>query len=81
VHCSVALISSDLLIIVVYLAGGWYTKNELGRRLAIINMATSAGPMFGSFLQAAIYKGMNGHRGLRGWQWVGHSVHGHGQSD
>ncbi|WWC72333.1 uncharacterized protein I206_106295 [Kwoniella pini CBS 10737] len=54
---------------VVYLAGGWYTKNELGRRLSIINMATSAGPMFGSFLQAAVYKGLNGRNGLAGWEW------------
>ncbi|KAJ7117986.1 major facilitator superfamily domain-containing protein [Mycena crocata] len=55
---------------VVYLAGGWYTKNELGRRLSIINMATSAGPMFGSFLQAAVYKGLDGRRGLKGWEWL-----------
>lgn len=55
---------------VVYLCGAWYRRDELARRLAIINVTTAIGPMFSSYLQAAAYTGLNGVHGKAGWQWL-----------
>ncbi|KAF2815362.1 MFS general substrate transporter [Mytilinidion resinicola] len=55
---------------IMFLCGSWYQKGELARRLAIVNMAAQAGPMFSAYLQAAAYKGLNGVHGLAGWQWL-----------
>ncbi|WYZ35329.1 hypothetical protein EsH8_I_001605 [Colletotrichum jinshuiense] len=54
---------------IIYLCGGWYQKRELARRIAIMNCATSIGPMFSSYLQAAAYSGLNGVHGFSGWRW------------
>jgi MFS transporter, ACS family, pantothenate transporter len=54
----------------MFLCGSWYQKGELARRMAIINMAAQAGPMFSSYLQTAAYDSLNGVRGLAGWQWL-----------
>ncbi|CAK7218990.1 hypothetical protein SCUCBS95973_003669 [Sporothrix curviconia] len=54
----------------VYLCGAWYQKNELSKRIAIIDCATAIGPMFSSYLQAAAYTGLNGVHGLAGWRWL-----------
>ncbi|KAF5498168.1 Pantothenate transporter liz1 [Colletotrichum aenigma] len=55
---------------IIYLCGAWYQKRELSRRIAIMNCATSIGPMFSSYLQAAAYTGLNGVHGLSGWRWL-----------
>lgn len=55
---------------IMFLCGSWYQKGELARRLAIVNMAAQAGPMFSAYLQAAAYSGLNGVHGLAGWQWL-----------
>lgn len=55
---------------VIYLCGAWYKKEELSRRVAIINMTTAIGPMFSSYLQAAAYNGLNGVHGRSGWRWL-----------
>lgn len=54
----------------MYLCGAWYQKEELSRRIAIINMTTAIGPMFSSYLQAAAYNGLNGVHGKAGWRWL-----------
>ncbi|KAH8895857.1 major facilitator superfamily transporter [Thozetella sp. PMI_491] len=53
-----------------YLCGSWYRKEELGKRIAIVNIATAIGPMFSSYLQAAAYTGLNNVHGMKGWQWL-----------
>ena len=55
---------------IVYLCGAWYKKEELAKRLALINITTAIGPMFSSYLQAAAYTGLNGVHGKAGWQWL-----------
>ncbi|TVY36707.1 Pantothenate transporter [Lachnellula occidentalis] len=55
---------------IMYLCGSWYQKGELARRMAIVNMAAQAGPMFSAYLQAAAYSGLNGKNGLAGWRWL-----------
>ncbi|KAI1621761.1 major facilitator superfamily domain-containing protein [Exophiala viscosa] len=55
---------------IMYLCGSWYQKGELSRRMAIVNMAAQAGPMFSAYLQTAAYSGLNGVNGMEGWQWL-----------
>lgn len=55
---------------IMFLCGSWYQKGELARRMAIVNMAAQAGPMFSAYLQAAAYTGLNGVNGLSGWRWL-----------
>ncbi|KAH8690694.1 putative pantothenate transporter [Talaromyces proteolyticus] len=50
--------------------GGWYTKRELGKRACIFFGSAFVGSMFSGYLQAALYKGMNGVGGLSGWRWL-----------
>ncbi|CDO54290.1 similar to Saccharomyces cerevisiae YCR028C FEN2 Plasma membrane H+-pantothenate symporter [Geotrichum candidum] len=48
----------------------WYTPTELGTRAALFGAAGTAGNMFTGFMQAAIYKNMQGTHGLPGWKWL-----------
>lgn len=52
------------------LLGNWYTPQELGKRSVIFQQSSAAAQMFSGFLQAAIYKGLNGRGGLKGWRWL-----------
>ncbi|KAH7175387.1 major facilitator superfamily domain-containing protein [Dactylonectria macrodidyma] len=55
---------------IVSLILNWYTPKELGKRLAIFGVSGVAGNMFLGIVQAALYKNLNGVRGLAGWQWL-----------
>ncbi|KAG7909727.1 hypothetical protein KL906_002483 [Ogataea polymorpha] len=48
----------------------YYTKKELATRAALFTGSYYAGSMFTGFVQAAIYKTLNGHGGLAGWKWL-----------
>lgn len=54
----------------IYIIGSWYKPSEIATRTAIFTAAGQAGSMFAGIIMAAIYNGMNGHHGLRGWQWL-----------
>ncbi|KAF5483806.1 Dimethyl-sulfide monooxygenase [Colletotrichum fructicola] len=43
---------------------------ELSKRISIFYSASYAASMFSGYLQAAIYKGLNGASGLPGWRWL-----------
>ena len=43
---------------------------ELGKRSCIFQASSSAAQMFSGYLQAGLYKGLDGKQGLRGWQWL-----------
>jgi ACS family pantothenate transporter-like MFS transporter len=43
---------------------------ELSKRIAIFFSASYAANMFSGYLQAAIYRGLDGVGGLRGWRWL-----------
>jgi ACS family pantothenate transporter-like MFS transporter len=45
-------------------------KVELSKRIAIFYSASYAASMFSGYLQAGIYKHMDGHLGLAGWRWL-----------
>ncbi|KII86299.1 hypothetical protein PLICRDRAFT_43891 [Plicaturopsis crispa FD-325 SS-3] len=54
----------------LYLMGSWYNKFELAKRLAIFHLCGSLGSAFGGYLQAAVYKTLDGSHGIAGWRWL-----------
>ncbi|KAJ5907464.1 hypothetical protein N7495_000146 [Penicillium taxi] len=52
------------------LLGGWYGPRELSKRVAIFEQSSSIASMFSGYIQAGLYKSMNGARGLAGWRWL-----------
>ncbi|PVH72722.1 pantothenate transporter [Cadophora sp. DSE1049] len=52
------------------LLGSWYGPTQLGKRVAFFEQSSALASMFSGYLQAALHKGMNGHGGLAGWQWL-----------
>lgn len=52
------------------LLGGWYGPHQLSKRVAIFEQTSGIASMFSGYLQAGLYKGMNGQLGLKGWQWL-----------
>ncbi|KIW53089.1 hypothetical protein PV05_08687 [Exophiala xenobiotica] len=66
----VGVAESSTFIGTHYILGSWYTEKELGKRSGIFTSSGLAGTMFGGFIQAGIYKSMNGLQGLAGWRWL-----------
>lgn len=54
----------------ILLMGSWYTRTELAKRLSFWFIAGTAGQAFSGFLQAAIYRNLDGVAGLAGWRWL-----------
>jgi len=52
------------------LLGGWYGPHELSKRVAIFEQTSAMASMFSGYLQAGLYKSMNGKHGLAGWRWL-----------
>lgn len=52
------------------LLGSWYGPSQLGKRVAFFEQSSALASMFSGYLQAGLYKGMNGRGGLAGWQWL-----------
>ncbi|KAH6659431.1 major facilitator superfamily transporter [Truncatella angustata] len=50
--------------------GSWYKPSELGKRACIFHASSAAASMFSGYLQAGVYKGLNGVNGLPGWKWL-----------
>lgn len=55
---------------IMTLLGNFYQPAELGKRACIFQASSSAAQMFSGYLQAALYKGMNGRAGLPAWKWL-----------
>jgi ACS family pantothenate transporter-like MFS transporter len=53
-----------------FLIGSWYKQSELGKRACIFHASSAAAGMFSGYLQAAVYRGLNGVHGKAGWQWL-----------
>ncbi|KAF2650042.1 MFS general substrate transporter [Lophiostoma macrostomum CBS 122681] len=66
----IGLVESPFYIGAFTLLGNWYTPKELGKRGALFYSASFAATMFSGYLQAAIYKGLNGAHGIAGWRWL-----------
>lgn len=50
--------------------GSYYDEELLPMRTAIFTSSGLLGSLFSGVLQAAIYKNMDGHNGIRGWRWL-----------
>lgn len=48
------------------LLGGWYGPGQLAKRAAVFEQASAVGNMVSGYLQAAVYKGLDGSLGLGG---------------
>lgn len=66
----VGLVESIFYPAAHFLIGSWYKPNELGKRACIFHASSAAAGMFSGYLQAAVYKGLNGTLGKAGWQWL-----------
>ena len=44
--------------------------SEIAKRTAIFTAVGQLGSMFAGIMMTAMYKTMEGHGGLKGWQWV-----------
>ncbi|KAL5391420.1 hypothetical protein DPSP01_001289 [Paraphaeosphaeria sporulosa] len=66
----VGFFESSFFPALLFVLGSWYTKTELAKRIAIFHMTAPVGTAFGGYLQAAVYKSLDGHHGLAGWRWL-----------
>jgi MFS family permease len=53
----------------IYYLSAWYTKTELGKRIAALYIAQQFGNAFGGLFAAAVFQ-LDGAHGIRGWQWL-----------
>ncbi|GFP56521.1 uncharacterized transporter C1683.12 [Trichoderma asperellum] len=53
----------------IYYLSAWYTKKELGKRIAALYIAQQVGNAFGGLFAAAVFQ-LDGVHGIRGWQWL-----------
>ncbi|KAI1343362.1 pantothenate transporter liz1 [Xylariaceae sp. FL0016] len=54
----------------IYIIGCWYRPREIAKRTALFTASGQAGSMFAGIMMTAIYEGMAGYGGLKGWQWL-----------
>ncbi|KAK1543875.1 pantothenate transporter liz1 [Colletotrichum paranaense] len=66
----VGFFESSFFPVLLYVLGSWYTKTELAKRVAIFHMTAPLGSAFGGYLQAAVYKSLDGAHGHAGWRWL-----------
>lgn len=53
----------------IYYLSAWYTKTELGKRIAALYIAQQFGNAFGGLFAAGIFQLDRAH-GIRAWQWL-----------
>ncbi|KAK8861756.1 hypothetical protein IAR55_002579 [Kwoniella newhampshirensis] len=66
----IAFFESFYYPIAYFILGSWYTKSELAKRTGLWFIAGPAGSAFSGYMQAGIYKNMDGLHGLAGWRWL-----------
>lgn len=66
----VGLVESIFYPAAHFLIGSWYKPSELGKRACIFHASSAIAAMCSGYLQAAVYKGLNGTGGHAGWQWL-----------
>ncbi|KAI8063175.1 major facilitator superfamily domain-containing protein [Gongronella butleri] len=55
---------------IVFLLGTWYTKRELGKRMALLNLCGALGTGISGVVQAVMLKTMDGVMDISGWRWM-----------
>lgn len=53
----------------IYYLSAWYTKTELGKRIASLYIAQQVGNAFGGLFAAAIFQ-LDGKHNIAGWKWL-----------
>ncbi|RKK95493.1 hypothetical protein BFJ68_g14779 [Fusarium oxysporum] len=53
-----------------YLIGSWYRKSEISRRTTLFWFSSVSGQMLSGYIQAGLYRNMNGRLGLAAWRWL-----------
>ncbi|KAI9574615.1 MFS general substrate transporter [Boletus coccyginus] len=54
----------------LFLLSKWYTRNELGLRVAILTCGSSISNAFGSVIASGILSVMDGASGVSAWRWL-----------
>ncbi|KAE9404474.1 MFS general substrate transporter [Gymnopus androsaceus JB14] len=54
----------------VYYLSRWYTRKEIGFRIAFLNAGNMLAQGLGGLFAAGILTGLEGARGIRGWRWL-----------
>jgi len=70
IRFGVGLAQSSFFPGMQYVIASWYRKDELGKRSCICPAGYTIGTILSGLIMAAIFKGLNGVAGLRGWQWL-----------
>ncbi|KAI8340229.1 major facilitator superfamily domain-containing protein [Chlamydoabsidia padenii] len=55
---------------IVFLLGTWYTKKELGKRMALLNLCGALGTGLSGVIQAIMLRTMDNVWGISGWRWM-----------
>lgn len=50
--------------------GSWYYPDQMGKRMALFEVSSSAAQMFSGYIQSGVYASMNGRYGIAGWRWA-----------
>ncbi|GAA5843309.1 hypothetical protein JCM11251_007282 [Rhodosporidiobolus azoricus] len=66
----IGFLEGSAFVGMIYCFGCWYTRRELGRRLAIFAMCAYLGSMFSGYFTAAIHRTLDGVNGLESWRWL-----------
>lgn len=66
----VGLVESVFYPAAHFLIGSWYKPSELAKRACLFHASSALAGIFSGFLQAGIFKGLNGVWGKAGWQWL-----------
>lgn len=54
----------------MYLLSCWYPSKELARRTAVLYSGVLLATAFSGLIAAGVFEGLEGVRGLAGWQWL-----------
>ncbi|KAH8880214.1 MFS general substrate transporter [Thozetella sp. PMI_491] len=55
---------------VYYLLSCWYTKKELGLRMAVLYSGLVVATAFSGLISAGVFAGLDEARGIAGWRWL-----------
>ncbi|GIZ49356.1 hypothetical protein CKM354_001238600 [Cercospora kikuchii] len=69
VRCVLGIVEAVFFPGAIYYLSAWYTKKELGKRLAGLYIAQQVGNAFGGLFAAAILQ-LDGTHGIAGWRWL-----------
>ncbi|KAH7258923.1 major facilitator superfamily domain-containing protein [Fusarium redolens] len=53
-----------------YIIGSWYRRSEISRRTTLFWFSSVGGQMLSGYIQAGLYRNMNGRLGLAAWRWL-----------